>query len=46
MQRVTAIAPTTRLTRVTREEVAAFALDCAEQALHMREAVFFGHGRA
>lgn len=46
MQRVTAIAPTTRLTRVTREEVAAFALDCAEQGLHRREAVFFGHGRA
>jgi putative NADH-flavin reductase len=46
MRRVTTIAPTTRLTRVTREEVAAFALDCAEQGLHFREAVFFGHGRA
>jgi len=46
MQRVTTIAETTRLTRVTREEVAAFALDCAEQGLHVREAVFFGHGRA
>lgn len=46
MQRVTATAPTTRLTRVTREEVAAFALDCAEQGLHRQQAVFFGHGRA
>ena len=46
MQRVTAIAETTRLTQVTREEVAAFALDCAEQGLHVREAAFFGHGRA
>jgi len=45
MQRARAIAPTTRLVRVTREEVAAFALDCAEQGLHVREAVFFGHGR-
>jgi len=46
MQRLTAVAPTTRLTRVTREEVAAFALDCVEQGLHRHEAVFFGHGRA
>lgn len=46
MQRVTTIAPTTRLTRVTREEVAAFALDCAEQGLHRQQAVFFGHGHA
>jgi uncharacterized protein YbjT (DUF2867 family) len=46
MQRVTAIAPTTRLVRVTREEVAGFALDCAERGLYRHEAVFFGHGRA
>jgi len=46
MQRVTAIMPTTRLTRVTRDEVAAFALDCADQGLHLHETVFFGHGRA
>jgi uncharacterized protein YbjT (DUF2867 family) len=46
MQRVTAITPATRLTRVTRAEVAAFALDCAEHELHVGEAVFFGHGHA
>ena len=44
-QALTRISATTRLSRVTPEEVARVALDCAEQGLWLREAVFFGHGR-
>jgi putative NADH-flavin reductase len=43
---LTRVGPRTRLSRITREEVAAFALDCAERGLHRQEAVFLGHGRA
>jgi putative NADH-flavin reductase len=43
---LTELHPSTRLTRITRGEVAAFALDCADKRLHVQEAVFFGHGRA
>jgi putative NADH-flavin reductase len=43
---LTAVAPGTRLSRVTPAEVAGLALDCAEQGLHRHQAVFFGHGVA
>jgi uncharacterized protein YbjT (DUF2867 family) len=43
---LTRIGPSTRLSRIMPEEVARFALDCAEGGTHLHEAVFFGHGRA
>jgi len=43
---LTQVGPATRLSRVTPEEVARVALECAETGAHLREAVFFGHGRA
>lgn len=43
---LTQVSPATRLSRVTPEEVARVALDCVEQGLWSREAVFFCHGRA
>lgn len=43
---LTRIGPSTRLSRVTPDEVARFALDCAETDQHLHEAVFFGHGLA
>jgi putative NADH-flavin reductase len=43
---LTRVSPATRLSRVTPEEVARFALDCAETGAHRHEAVFFGHGQA
>lgn len=42
--RLTEVRSGTRLSRVTPAEVAEVALDCAEQGLHLRQAVFFGHG--
>ena len=43
---LTEIGPATRLSRVTPAEVPRYALDCVEQGLHRRQAVFFGHGQA
>lgn len=43
---LTDVKSNTRLSRVTPQEVAAFALDCAERGLYCGDAVFFGHGVA